>query len=66
MEDGSVQCDEVSAGGSYLSQSSPDLFFGVGLEKSIKSINVRWPDGKETVHDYQIGENKININRVAD
>jgi len=66
MEDGSVQCDEVSAGGSYLSQSSPDLFFGVGLEKSIKSINVRWPDGKETVHDYQIGENMININRVAD
>ena len=66
MKDGSVQCDEVSAGGSYLSQSSPDLFFGVGLEKSIKSINVRWPDGKETVHDYQIGENMININRVAD
>ena len=63
MEDGTVQSDEVSAGGSYLSQSSPDLFFGVGLEKKIKSINVRWPDGKETVNEYKKGENIINISR---
>ena len=65
MEDGTVQSDEVSAGGSYLSQSSPDLFFGVGLEKKIKSINVRWPDGKETVNEYKKGENIINISRNA-
>ena len=54
MEDGTVQSDEVSAGGSYLSQSSPDLFFGVRLEKKIKSINVRWPDGKETVNELSL------------
>ena len=66
MEDGSVQCDEVSAGGSYLSQSSPDLFFELVLRKVLKVLMSDWPDGKETVQDYQIGENMININRVAD
>ncbi len=31
--------------GSYLSASSPDLHFGLGLASHWKSITVRWPDG---------------------
>ena len=38
---------EVSAGGSYLSQSSPTLFFGLG-RTSARRIEVRWPRGDST------------------
>lgn len=41
------QTAEVAAGSGYLSQSTPDLFFGWGTAKEDASakVTVRWPDG---------------------
>ena len=45
---GKVQVQQVSAGGGYLSQSSPRLFFAdiAGAE----SIEITWPSGKKSTH----------------
>jgi hypothetical protein len=40
-----TQTAEVAAGGSYLSQSSPTVFFGLGRATADGKIDVRWPDG---------------------
>jgi hypothetical protein len=48
--DGVRQAAEVQAGGGYLSQQSPTLWFGLGETAQIGSIEVRWPDGKTTRH----------------
>ena len=56
--DSSKQFKEVRAGASYLSQSTPNLFFGTNGKK-IQSFKVRWPDGKETNHEFD------NKNRVV-
>ena len=47
MENGLPQTAEVRAGGSYLSQSTTDLYFGLGESDKVKSIHVRWADGSE-------------------
>lgn len=42
-----VQTAEITAGGSYLSQSSSDLIFAAPKEaKDSLSVTVQWPDGK--------------------
>jgi hypothetical protein len=64
MDDSMVQADEVSAGGSYLSQSSADLFFGLGSNRAVKSIKVRWPDGQETMHKHEEGKRMMVIRRI--
>ena len=44
--DGTVQTAEVHAGSGYLSQSAPDLFFGLGTAGGAGArLEVRWPDG---------------------
>ena len=44
--DGTVQTAEVHAGSGYLSQSAPDLFFGLGTDGGAGArLEVRWPDG---------------------
>ncbi len=45
-DDGTRQVAEVYAGGSYLSQSSSELFFGMGSERRAEELEIRWPDGK--------------------
>jgi hypothetical protein len=40
-----VQIDEVRSGGSYLSQSDTRLHFGLGNEKKVDRIEIRWPSG---------------------
>jgi len=47
--DGRRQLDEVRSGGSYLSQNSLRLHFGLGPSATAR-VKVRWPDGGETVH----------------
>ena len=51
-----TQTRQVSAGGGYLSQSSPRLFLGLGSRtagtEQIDRIEVRWPDGRETTHQF--------------
>ncbi len=49
MNDGSRQTSEVFAGGGYLSQSSPTVYFGLG-NGTCKEIEVRWPDGQSSNH----------------
>jgi len=39
------QINEVRSGSSYLSQSDTRLHFGLGVEKSIDRIDIRWPSG---------------------
>jgi hypothetical protein len=49
--DGS-QIDEVRSGGSYYSQNDLRVHFGVGKNKVIKTIEVRWPSGQiDTLND---------------
>jgi hypothetical protein len=45
LASGATQTTEVSAGGGYLSQDSATLYFGLPKGESVKSIEVRWPDG---------------------
>ncbi|MDA7916939.1 FG-GAP-like repeat-containing protein [Akkermansiaceae bacterium] len=63
--DGSIQAAEVSIGGSYLSQSAPDLFFALSEDRLPAKIEVVWADGKTTSHEIveraariKIGETK--------
>ncbi len=39
------QINEVRSGSSYISQSDLRLHFGLGADKAIPSIEVRWPSG---------------------
>ncbi len=48
LRDGSRQLAEVHAGGSYLSQSTSDLYFGLGDTGELKIIRIRWPDGSKS------------------
>jgi hypothetical protein len=48
---------EVTAGGSYLSQNDLRLHFGLGKDEKPLSAEVRWSDGKvETVSDVQLNQ----------
>jgi enediyne biosynthesis protein E4 len=43
---------EVKGGSSYLSQNDLRLHFGLGSEKNIATVEIRWPNGKvETLHN---------------
>lgn len=46
-----AQTVEVSAGGGYLSQQSPRLFFGLGNETARATLEIRWPDGRASTHE---------------
>jgi hypothetical protein len=45
---GKSQAAEVSAGGSFLTQSGGDLYFGTSEGDGVEKISVRWPDGHES------------------
>jgi hypothetical protein len=47
-DDGAAQTAEVYAGEGYLSQSSPELAFGVPAGRRVASVDVRWPNGQTT------------------
>jgi hypothetical protein len=40
-----VQYDHVRAGGSFLSNNDPRVHFGLGGEKTVGAIEIRWPSG---------------------
>jgi enediyne biosynthesis protein E4 len=50
MTDGSVQCAEIHAGDSYLSQSCPSCFFGFLPKNPPREIRVAWPAGARSVY----------------
>ncbi|MCR4296016.1 MAG: CRTAC1 family protein [Elusimicrobia bacterium] len=51
--DGRVQTRLVSAGGSYLSQHSFTLHFGLGSSGRASRIEILWPSGRTTVLENQ-------------
>ena len=44
-----TQVKEVYAGGSYLSQDSIWLEFGIGSANMVEEISIRWPSGTEQI-----------------
>ena len=42
---GRRQLQEVTSGGSYFSQNSMALYFGLGSSDAVDSITIRWPSG---------------------
>ena len=51
-EDGSVQWNEVTTAVGYASSSDPRVHFGLGKNKTVKEIEVRWPSGiRQVVRD---------------
>lgn len=59
--DGTEQVAEISAGGSYLSQSPAVVFFNVPSGQEVKELQVRWPDGRETTHGVSSTEGTLEI-----
>lgn len=47
---GKKQIREKSGGGSYLSNHSPIVHFGLGAHSSVDSLTVQWPGRKKEVH----------------
>ena len=51
-QDGSVQWNEATTAVGYASSSDPRVHFGLGQNKRIKSIEIRWSSGiKQTLRD---------------
>ncbi len=44
-ESGKTQYNVATTAGSYLSANDRRVFFGIGKEKAIKQIRIRWPSG---------------------
>lgn len=61
LSDGSTQTSEVHAGGSYLSQSAPDLFFAAAKDALPGKVDIVWPTGKKSTHKIPKWEPSIEI-----
>jgi hypothetical protein len=61
LESGKTLIREISAGGSYLSQSSSIPQFSIPIGESAKSISVRWSDGEIT--SAQVTREAMTISR---
>ncbi len=54
---GHVQLREINPAGSYLSTSDVRLYFGLGLEGKVTSLEIEWPSGKKQIlHDSPAGQ----------
>ena len=51
---------EVTCGGSYASGNERTLHFGIGTQKTIQSIKVKWQNGNMQTLDFLNMENPIN------
>ncbi len=63
FKDGSAQAAELYAGSGYLSQSEPLVFFGYANGNEPVTIDVTWPDGKQTAHPFKAGTPKIALHK---
>jgi hypothetical protein len=53
---GRTQVGEVRSGGSYLSHNDMRVHFGLGTEKRVDRVRIRWPDGNtETLNGMDAG-----------
>ena len=48
LDDGMQLVREVHAGSSYLSSEDPRAHFGLGADRQVQEVSVRWPDGTVT------------------
>ena len=51
---------EVTCGGSYASDSERTLLFGIGAQKMIQSIEVKWQSGYSQTLDFSNTESPVN------
>lgn len=58
FSDGSTLIREIHAGQGYLSQSTPDAWFGLG-DKNPQTIEVRWPDGQTSSAKVETGQSNV-------
>jgi hypothetical protein len=59
---GGRQLFDVTAAGSYLSSNDPRLLVGLGNRTGVRSVEVRWPDGRtQTVNNPQV-DRYVTIN----
>ncbi len=55
-----TQFREATCGGSYASGSQQSLHFGIGSEKTIESIKIKWQSGHVQTLGFSDKENRIN------
>ncbi len=55
-----TQFKEVTCGGSYASGSDSTLLFGIGTQKTIQSIKVKWQSGHTQTLDFTKTESPVN------
>ncbi len=60
-EDGTRQSCEVGLGSGYLSQSPAVISVPVNSANKIESVEVRWPDGQQTEHEFLADASSITI-----
>jgi len=54
-EDGRSQWNEVTTSVGFASSSDSRVHFGLGANRLIKDIEIRWPSGiKQTLHDVAV------------
>jgi hypothetical protein len=63
LDDGSKQTAEIYAGEGYMSQSSPELSFGIAKDRRAVAIDVRWPDGQASFVQPAIEERLLTIDQ---
>jgi hypothetical protein len=59
---GGTQTAEVHAGGSYLSSSSPVLYFGTA---GAGTLEVRWPSGRTSTHESRVTGGVVELAEPA-
>lgn len=66
LDDGRTQTAEIHCGGSYLTQYSRKLVFGLGRSFEARRIEVRWPDGTSTDFAPDAKQPNVVIRRYPD
>jgi hypothetical protein len=64
-QDGSVQWNEATTAVGYASSSDPRVHFGLGQNKRIRTIEIRWPSGiTQTLRD--VGADQVLVVKEPD
>ena len=59
------QWGTVTTSSGYLSSSDPRLHFGLGVEKAVKSVEIRWPSGIQQIIFNVPGDKQVTIDEPA-
>jgi hypothetical protein len=63
LDDGSSQTAEIYGGDGYLSQSSPELSFGIADGRRAIAVDIRWPDGQTSSVEPATNERLVTISQ---